>query len=249
MSIILLVFVGSLPEAKPDDNLGNSIIHYVSDTEVQYHTMSDTSASVFTPHNIISLPSDSINLTSYFSSQNSSSHCFVEWNSYKSVSTSIHLDLLHVHDMNSHSVEILSCLLWDLILGLGLKPNMYSHFKFKYLPVSIIFARQKTKIIYHPGKQASVYLCLLLLMQAGDCELNPGPTHDDSSCSKFPCIICHEPCTWSQRAVQCDECDGWYHVQCMSMESIVYEGLGGSNVSWICCNCGIANFSTSLFSN
>ena len=26
-----------------------------------------------------------------------------------------------------------------------------------------------------------MYLCLLLLMQSGDCETNPGPSHNDSS--------------------------------------------------------------------
>ncbi|XP_072014761.1 uncharacterized protein [Amphiura filiformis] len=94
-----------------------------------------------------------------------------------------------------------------------------------------------------------MYLGLLLLMQAGDCELNPGPqAQDGNSCSKFPCLICNDPCTWDQNAIQCDECDGWYHTQCMGMNTLNYEALGHSNISWTCCHCGIPNFSTSLFS-
>ena len=120
-------------------------------------------------------------------------------------------------------------------------------FKHRYLPISVVLSCQKNKIIQHPGKQATMYLCLLLLMQSGDCETNPGPSNNDSS-SIFPCILCGDPCTWSQRAVQCDECNGWYHAHCMDMNSSMYEALGGSNVSWICCNCGLPNVSTSFLS-
>ncbi|XP_072051753.1 uncharacterized protein [Amphiura filiformis] len=91
-----------------------------------------------------------------------------------------------------------------------------------------------------------MYLAILLLMQAGDCELNPGPF--DDSCSKFPCVVCNLPCTWEQRAIQCDECEGWYHSSCMGMNTLNYEVLGNCSISWTCCNCGLPNFSTSLFS-
>ena len=48
--------------------------------------------------------------------------------------------------------------------------------------------------------------------------------------------------------MQCDECDIWYHTSCMGVTSLNYEVLANSNISWTCCNCGIPNFSTSLFS-
>ena len=102
-------------------------------------------------------------------------------------------------------------------------------------------------MVKHLSKSSIMYLGVLLLMQAGDCELNPGPNNDDS-CSKFPCLVCDTSCTWSQKAIQCDECNGWYHTQCMGMDTINYEVLGNCNISWTCCQCGVPNFSTSLFS-
>ena len=77
------------------------------------------------------------------------------------------------------------------------------------------------------------------MMQAGDMELNPGP--------QFPCLVCHEECDWSRYAVQCDPCDGWYHTDCMIMNTITYKALEDSNVSWICCRSGLPSFSSSLF--
>ena len=85
-------------------------------------------------------------------------------------------------------------------------------------------------------------------MQAGDnnCELNLGP-QEINSCSKFPCRACNDHCSWDQKAIQCDECNEWYYTQCMGLNTINYEILGNSNISWTCCNSGIPNYSTSLF--
>ena len=145
-------------------------------------------------------------------------------------------------------------ILIDSLTEIGLKPFTYTSLKFKYLPISCLFSRRKQVIC--PGKKAFLFLSIILIMQAGDCETNPGPINNstsgsDDSCSKFPCAICKNPCTWNQRAVQCDACDDWYHTDCMHMNTNIYNALGLSgniNVSWICCTCGIPNFSTSLFS-
>ena len=83
------------------------------------------------------------------------------------------------------------------------------------------------------------------MMQAGDLHPNPGPYKP-----KFPCVLCDKAAKWNQRAVSCDECQGWFHVDCMAMSTAAYDVLAeSSQVEWICCQCGIPNFSSSLFSN
>jgi len=53
---------------------------------------------------------------------------------------------------------------------------------------------------------------------------------------------------YCQKGVACDDCQQWYHAQCMHMNSKIYETLCNySNISWHCDNCGMPNFSTSLF--
>ena len=66
---------------------------------------------------------------------------------------------------------------------------------------------------------------------------------------KYPCQICHLACKWGQCAVRCDSCLLWYHKDCMLMNTGVYGYLNTTEASWICCNCGLPNFDSSLFSN
>jgi hypothetical protein len=82
----------------------------------------------------------------------------------------------------------------------------------------------------------------LLLMRLSDFELNPGPRTP-----KYPCQICSKACRWGQRAIVCDNCDQWYHVNCLWMASQNNNYHPQTDVSWICCTCGLPNFSTSLF--
>ena len=85
-----------------------------------------------------------------------------------------------------------------------------------------------------------LYLSCLLIKISFDVELNPGPRP-----AKYPCQVCHRAVTWGQRGVACDDCEGWYHVDCMCMPNEVYGVL--HNVSWQCVRCGMPNFSSSLF--
>ena len=85
-------------------------------------------------------------------------------------------------------------------------------------------------------KHVILYLSLLLLVNASDVELNPGPRTP-----KYPCQICSRAVTW----LLCDDRQQWYHADCMHMSTPVYMSL--NNVSWHCVNCGMPNFSTSLF--
>ena len=90
-------------------------------------------------------------------------------------------------------------------------------------------------------KLTLLYLSMLCLMQSGDTELNPGP--------EFPCKIWNLECDWSKYAVQCEKCEIWNQADCMYMNSHVYRALEDSDVSWICCQCGMPSFSSSLFSS
>ena len=85
-------------------------------------------------------------------------------------------------------------------------------------------------------------LTLLLLLLGGDIEQNPGPR-----APKHPCQISKRAVTWKQRGVACDDCSQWYHAECMHITSPVYKALNNPNISWHCVNCGMPNFSTSLF--
>ena len=60
------------------------------------------------------------------------------------------------------------------------------------------------------------YLALLTILRSSDCQMNPGPRQ-----VKFPCQICNRAVKWKQEALACDNCDGWYHVECMKMPSAV----------------------------
>ncbi|KAK3098493.1 hypothetical protein FSP39_020057 [Pinctada imbricata] len=82
----------------------------------------------------------------------------------------------------------------------------------------------------------------LLLIISG-LETNPGPRKSP----KFPCGVCSKACKWGQRAIACDECDQWFHVQCMGMNSSTYEHLGNHSVSWYCTSCNNPNHSTTVY--
>ena len=57
--------------------------------------------------------------------------------------------------------------------------------------------------------------------------------------------MCEKPCRSNQNFIACDSCDVWFHVKCMSMPLEVFQGI--HNTSWICYNCGLPNFATTLF--
>nr|XP_054763097.1 uncharacterized protein LOC129269612 [Lytechinus pictus] len=101
---------------------------------------------------------------------------------------------------------------------------------------------------FHPlplmKPKALLFLSVLLLAKSGDIEVNPGPC-----APKHPCQICDRAVTWKHRAVSCDDCLQWYHVDCMHLSSAVYNVLGNSNVSWHCVKCGLPQFSSSLFNS
>ena len=147
--------------------------------------------------------------------------------------------------MNSHEKS-------NLITAFPEPVFMAPNFDYKYYPANVntitgfkIQSYKFTsylKLTKHPNILA--YLSILMLMQSGDLHPNPGPYKP-----KFPCGVCEKAVRWGQRATCCDQCDLWYHVDCMDMCSQNYEALQASSCSWICCQCGLPNFASSLFSD
>ncbi|KAK3097903.1 hypothetical protein FSP39_014294 [Pinctada imbricata] len=85
-----------------------------------------------------------------------------------------------------------------------------------------------------------LFISLVLILNAQDTEMNPGPP-----APKYPCQICHKAVTWKQQGVACDDCQQWYHTKCMHMRTTIYESL--ANISWYCLRCGMPNFTSSFF--
>ena len=83
--------------------------------------------------------------------------------------------------------------------------------------------------------------CLLtVLLLGGDIRLNPGPNW------KYPCGTCNKPVKRSQKGIQCDHCDLWYHTKRCSIGDEIYNILANSSCVWLCPSCGLPSFSDSL---
>lgn len=93
----------------------------------------------------------------------------------------------------------------------------------------------------HLGKHHGTVLLFHLLLLSGDISQNPGPYW------KYPCGDCSEPVKSNQAGIQCDNCDRWFHVRCCRISDIAYSAFANSSCSWIRCDCGLPNFSSSLF--
>ena len=78
---------------------------------------------------------------------------------------------------------------------------------------------------------------------------NPGPTSTIAKTPrwKFPCGICEKPVKINQKGICCDTCDRWFHTRCCGIGDHMYNILSVSSITWICCDCGFPNFSSSFF--
>ena len=88
------------------------------------------------------------------------------------------------------------------------------------------------------------YLCAflsILLVLSGDIEANPRPKPP-----KFPCGHCKKACCDYQAAMSsilCESCNTWYHAVCVNIDTDLLSVLERSS----CPNCGLPNFSATLF--
>jgi len=83
----------------------------------------------------------------------------------------------------------------------------------------------------------------LLLLISGSLELNPGPS------VRYPCGECNKSVLFG-KAIACDTCNKWFHVPCISMNSTNFNCYqNNKDLEWICCSCGLANYSTTIFNS
>lgn len=66
---------------------------------------------------------------------------------------------------------------------------------------------------------ANVSICATyMVLLAGDIRQNPGPVKD-------PCLVCSRGCRKTQKTIQCDICDQWFHAKCIGMKALEYNQL------------------------
>ena len=76
----------------------------------------------------------------------------------------------------------------------------------------------------------------------------PRPFKKSKYVPKFPCKICNYACKWNktvkEKCLQCDLCNGWYHIDCLEMPSSLYEVHNNNkSLSWSCSEgCGMPQF-------
>ena len=91
-----------------------------------------------------------------------------------------------------------------------------------------------------PVKSKTV-LIYIFISQSTNVEVNPGPV-----VSQYPCGYCNLEVTWSQKGIYCEECGIWYHTDCQGIGDGTYDKLSESKHVWICLNCCLPNYSSSL---
>ena len=161
---------------------------------------------------------------------------------------------------DTHFLSPLFIPLFALLVHHVLSPIAYDHANKSAADNNDIFCNAGTKFLfvyikqqrhkgfgpkwpYKPAPNGRQLFLLLILLLSGDIESNPGPRQ-----VKFPCGVCEKAVKWKQRAIACENCSKWYHVECMQMSTNTYEVLANTSLEWICCQCGLANFSSSIFS-
>ena len=92
------------------------------------------------------------------------------------------------------------------------------------------------------------YLCAFLstsLVLSGDIETNPEPKP-----LKFSCWHCNKACCDYQGAMSsilCKSCNTWYHEVCVNIDTSLLSVLERSSCPWEYSNCGLPNYSATLF--
>ena len=103
---------------------------------------------------------------------------------------------------------------------------------------------KKPSLINSNTKKHATCLAMFTLLLSGDVELNPGPTEK----SIYPCPFCELNVEYGMKALQCDECDMWYHKTCVSICTNDYEMLENNSKTYLCCRCDHPNYISNISS-
>ena len=93
-----------------------------------------------------------------------------------------------------------------------------------------------------------LWLCDLIL-RSGDVHPKPGPR--PAGPPIFPCGTCQRSVKNREKAIICDECNIWYHVNCVGISPSTYHSLIHQDQSahWFCEHCGIPNYTPTFSSD
>ena len=77
----------------------------------------------------------------------------------------------------------------------------------------------RSNAILDHSKSSIILMLKFLLLQCGDIQVNPGPP-------KHPCGLCYKAVRSNQKAIECEECLRWFHINCTAMSAQSYDNFG-----------------------
>ena len=134
-----------------------------------------------------------------------------------------------IRKSNQHILTLLTALSFVIILFYLQSDNdladINSTFGVALCNKTLRHFRHRWDVATSPQRHKTILTLILLL--AGDIELNPGPVTQKATV--WPCGICQYPVNWEQEGVACDGCSLWHHRSCLSMCSNDYRDLEGTS--------------------
>ena len=77
-----------------------------------------------------------------------------------------------------------------------------------------------------PSKGTHLFILIIL---AGDIEMNPGPS--------FQCGLCKKYCKASDRLLECEECENRFRASCSNLGDNELVRIESGDGAWYCTNC------------
>lgn len=109
------------------------------------------------------------------------------------------------------------------------------------------------RISYYSNATCVFNVAEYRILRSGDVEINPGYENELSEASKqprnlkFPRRVCEKSVRNNQKGILCDNCNMWFHCQCIGINAMEYQALASSDDEWICYLCALPCFSDSFF--